>query len=164
MAELDLKRVTPLEWTGIGAGVLAFIVSFFPWYSMSYAGIGGSISAWNTGFAAWFSVLLLMAAGGLVLAPHFGAKVERLPLIWLILAGVATLLILLRWLTLPDDGGLGDLGGGLLGDSGFESGAGFGLIVGLILAIASTVAAVLNFLAAPKTVPGGPNQAPGYPA
>ncbi|TDV39791.1 DUF5336 domain-containing protein [Actinophytocola oryzae] len=152
MAEFDLKRVTPLEWAGVGAGALAFIVSFFPWYSVSYAGFGESLSAWNTGFLAWFSVLLLMAAGGLVLAPHFGTKVDRLPLIWLVLAAVATVFILLRWLTLPDDGGLGDLG--VLGDSGFESGAGFGLIVGLLLGIVSTVAAVLTFRAAPKPVTG----------
>jgi hypothetical protein len=103
MAEFDLKRVTPLEWAGGGAGALAFIASFFPWYSIDFEGFGGgSLSAWNTGFLAWFSVLLLMVAGGLVLAPKFGMKaVDRLPLIWLILAGVATVFILIRWLTLP---------------------------------------------------------------
>ena len=159
MAEIDLKRVTPLEWAGGGAGALAFIASFFPWYSIDFEGFGGgSLSAWNTGFLAWFSVLLLMVAGGLVLAPHFGMKaVDRLPLIWLILAGVATVFILIRWLTLPDDGGLGDLG--ILGGGGIESGAGFGLILGLITAIVSTVAAALTFRAAPRTAPGGANPA-----
>jgi hypothetical protein len=158
MAEFNVKQVTPLEWTGVGAGALAFIVSFFPWYSIDFEGFGGgSLSAWNTGFLAWFSVLLLMVAGGLVIAPHFGvAKVDRLQLIWLILSGVATVFILIRWLTLPDDGGLGGFG---LGDSGIDSGAGFGLIVGLIVAIASTVAGFLAFIAAPKTLPGGANPA-----
>jgi hypothetical protein len=164
MAELDLKRVTPLEWAGIGGGALAFIVSFFPWYSVDLGGFGGgSLSAWSTGALALFSVLLLMAAGGLVLAPHLGLKIDRLPLIWLGLSGLATVFILLQWLILPDDGGIGDFGGGLLGDTGIDSGAGFGLIIGLILAIASTVAAVLTFRAAPKTAPGGQNPAPGYP-
>jgi hypothetical protein len=147
MAELDLKRVTPLEWAGGGAGALAFIVSFFPWYSIDFEGFGGgSVSAWNTGFLAWFSVLLLMAAGALVLAPHFGVTVARLPLIWLSLAGAAAVFILIRWLTLPDDGGLG--GFGLVSD-GVDSGAGFGLVVGLILAVVSAGAASLTFLAAP---------------
>lgn len=164
MAEFDLKRVTPLEWAGIGGGALAFIVSFFPWYSVDYAGIGGSLNAWSTGALALFSVLLLMAAGGVVLAPHLGVKIDRLPLIWLGLAGLATVFILLQWLILPDDGGLGDFGGGLLGDSGIDSGAGFGLVVGLIVAAASTVAAVLTFRAAPRTAPGGPNPAAGYGA
>lgn len=164
MADFDLKRVTPLEWAGIGGGALAFIVSFFPWYSVDYAGFGGSLNAWGTGALALFAVLLLMAAGGVVLAPHLGLKIDRLPLIWLGLSGLATVFILLQWLILPDDGGVGDFGGGILGDSGFDSGAGFGLIVGLILAAASTVAAFLAFRAAPKTAPGGQNPAPGYGA
>lgn len=149
MAEFDVKRVSTLEWAGIGAGLAAFIFSMFPWYSVSYAGIGESLSAWNSGFIAWFPMLMVLAAGGLLLATHFGAKVDRLPLIWLILSGVAVLLVLLRWITLPDDGGLGDFG--LLGDAGFESGAGAGLILGLIAAAVSAVAAVLSFRAAPKT-------------
>lgn len=142
MAELDLKRVTPLEWAGVGAGALAFIDSFLPWYSFDLGEFGGaSWSAWNTGFLSWFSVLLLIAAGALVAAPHFGTKVDRLPMIWLILSGVATLFILIRWLTLPD---VGDFGG-------FNAGAGFGLVVGLLLAIVSTVAAVQTFRATPKS-------------
>jgi hypothetical protein len=158
MAELDLKRVTPLEWAGVGGGALAFIVSFFPWYSFDFGGFAsGSWSAWNTGFLSWFPVLLLIAAGALVAAPHFGTKVDRLPMIWLILSGGATLLILIRWLTLPDDGGIGDIGVPGVGE--FDSGAGFGLVVGLIIAVVSTVAAALTFRAAPKTVPGGPNPA-----
>lgn len=156
MAGFDPKRVSPLEWAGAGAGVLAFIVSLLPWYSVSYGGFGGSLSAWNSGFPAWFAVLLLMAAGVVVLLPHFGVAVARRSLIWLVLAGVATLLILLRWVTLPDDGGLGDFG---FGADGFESGAGFGLIVGLIVAVGSTVAAFLAFRAAPNAARGGANPA-----
>lgn len=159
MADFDLKRVTPLEWAGIGGGALAFIVSFFPWYSVDYAGFGGSLNAWSTGALALLSVLLMLAAGGLVLAPHLGVKIDRLPLIWLALSGGATVFILIQWLILPDDGGIGDFGGGILGDTGIDSGAGFGLVVGLIVALASTVAAFLTFRAAPKTVPGGSNPA-----
>jgi len=150
MAELDLKRVTPLEWAGIGAGALAFIVSFFPWASVDIVGFGSvSGSAWNSGFLAWFSVLLLLGAGVVVALPHFGVQVDRRPLIWLVLAGAATLFIVIRWLTL--DAGFSEAG--LIGDS-IDVGAGFGLIVGLLAAIASTVAAVLTFRAAPKATPG----------
>jgi hypothetical protein len=155
MAEFDVKRVTTLEWTGVGAGALAFIVSFFPWASVDITGFGSiSGNAWDLGFLAWFSVLLLMVAAGLVLAPHFGVKVDRQPLIWLILAGLATLFIVIRWLTLSSS--LGDTG--ILTDS-IDVGPGFGLIVGLLAAIASTVVAFLTFRAAPKTAPGGANPA-----
>lgn len=150
MAEFDVKRVSPLEWAGIGAGLLAFLVSFFPWYSIDFEGFGdGSLSAWNSGFLAWFSVLLLMVAAGLVLAPHLGVQVARRPLIWLGVSAAAVVFILIRWLTLPDDGGLGDLG--LLGGSGIDSGAGFGLVVGLVAAIVSGGAAFLVYRASAKT-------------
>jgi hypothetical protein len=163
MAEFDVKRVTTLEWAGIGAGLLAFIVSFFPWYSVSVAGFGESISAWNTGIGAWLPVLMLMASAVLILLPHFGVQVARVTLIWLALAAASVVIILLRWLTLPDDGGLGDVGGLLGEDAGFESGAGFGLIVGLVVAAASGVAAFLAFRAAPST-DTRPQAGPAYGA
>ncbi len=160
MAEFDVKRVTTLEWAGIGAGLLAFIVSFFPWYSVSYAGFGESISAWNTGIGAWLPILMLMAAAVLIALPHFGVQVARVPLIWLSLAAAAVVIIVLRWVTLPDDGGLGT---GLLTDSGLEAGAGFGLFVGLVVAIASGVAAFLAFRAAPNA-DTTPQAGPAYGA
>lgn len=150
MAEFDVKSVTPLEWAGVGAGALAFLVSFFPWYSVDIAGFGGgSLSAWNTGIGAWLPMLLLMVVGGLVLGTHFGLKIDRLPLIWLAVAAAAAVIILLRWLTLPDDGGFGGFGLGL--DSGIDSGAGFGLVIGLLAAIVSGAAALLVYRAAAKT-------------
>lgn len=150
MAEFDVKRVTPLEWAGVGAGALAFLVSFFPWYSVDLAGFGGgSLSAWNTGIGAWLPVLLLVTVGGLVLGTHFGLRVARLPLIWLAVAAAAAVIILLRWLTLPDDGGIGGLGGFGI-DTGIESGAGFGLVIGLLAAIVSGAAAFLVYRASTK--------------
>ncbi|HEV2781680.1 MAG TPA: hypothetical protein VGX25_20030 [Actinophytocola sp.] len=138
MANFDVKRVTPLEWAGIGAGVFAFLVSFFNWITFELFGISEGLSAWNSGFTAWFPVLLLMVAGGLVLAPHFGVEVARLPLIWLVLGGVAALLILLRWVTASD----ATLGTGS---------AGFGLFLGLLAALVSGAAAFLTFRAASRT-------------
>ncbi|WP_459718401.1 hypothetical protein [Actinophytocola sp. KF-1] len=145
MAEFDVKRVSTLEWAGIGAGLAAFIFSFFPWASVDLGdggmlgamGIDTSVSAWGAAFLGWFPILLLMAAAVVVLLPHFGVEVPRRSLNWLILAGVATLLILLRLLTLGE----------------FVS-PGFGLFLGLIAAIVSGVAAFLLYRAEPKAAPG----------
>ncbi|WP_436501414.1 hypothetical protein [Actinokineospora sp. HUAS TT18] len=154
--------MTPIEWAGIGAGALAFLISFFPWYSFSFDGpslgfdTSGSLSAWNVGILGWLPVLMLIGAGVVVLLPHLGNDVPNRATIWLGLAAGAVVLILIRWLTLPDDGGLGSLAG-----SGYSSGAGFGLIVGLLVAIASAVAAFLTFQAAQKARPaGGPAMPP----
>jgi hypothetical protein len=145
MASFDVKRVTPIEWAGIGAGALAFIVSFFPWYSISFegsdliAGLGldTSVSAWNAGFGAWFPCLLLVAAGVLVLLPHFGTQVPNLVMIWLGLSAAAVVIIILRWVTFPSASGFGG-----------SAGAGFGLFIGLAVAVVSGVAAFLSYRSA----------------
>jgi len=145
MAEFDVKRVSTLEWAGIGAGILAFIVSFFPWVSIDFGGglaeLSGfdtsvSGSAWDAGFLAWFSVLLLVGTAVVVLLPHFGTEVPQRSMIWMVASGVAFLLILLRVLTYDS----------------FLS-PGWGLFVGLALALASAVAGFLVFRAAPNTTP-----------
>ncbi|MCA1836600.1 MAG: hypothetical protein LC721_09850 [Actinobacteria bacterium] len=141
MASFDVKRVTPLEWAGIGAGALAFIVSFFPWYSVSFGGselagfgIDTSVSAWNAGFGAWFACLLLLGAGVVVALPHFGTQVPNLAMIWLGLSAAALVIIVLRWVTFPSTSGFGA-----------SAGAGFGLFVGLAVALVSGVAAFLSY-------------------
>jgi hypothetical protein len=145
MAEFDVKRVTPLEWAGIGAGVFAFIVSFFPWASIDFGdngllgsiGVDTSVSAWNAAFLGWFPIMLLVAAGVIVFLPHVGVAVPRLALTWLSLSAAAVVFILLRLVTYDS----------------FLS-PGFGLFLGLIAAIVSGVAAFLTFRAAQKPATG----------
>jgi hypothetical protein len=148
MASFDVKRVTPLEWAGIGAGALAFIVSFFPWYSVDFGDTGlpgfdldTSFSAWDSGFLAWFSMLLLLAVAVLILLPHFGTQVPNLPMLWLGLAGVSLLFVIIRWLTFDSATGLGG-----------SAGPGFGLFIGLILALASAAAGFMVFRGSSRTV------------
>jgi hypothetical protein len=134
MAGFDPKRVTTLEWVVIGAGGLALIDSFLPWFSWSVGPFSFSWSAWSAGFLAWFATLLLVAAGGLTLARSMGTQIN-LPVppatATLGAGALATLLVLLRWLTAP----------------GYV-GTGFGLFIGLLCAIATTVASYLAFRAA----------------
>lgn len=142
MAEFDVKRVSTLEWAGIGAGVLAFIVSFFPWISVDLggladlAGVDVTGSAWDAGFLAWFSVILLLAVAVVVALPHFGTDVPQRSMIWMIAGGVAFLFILLRWLTY-----------------GSTYDAQWGLFIGLVLALVSAGAGFLAFRANPSTSP-----------
>lgn len=147
MASFDVKRVTPLEWAGIGAGALAFIISFLPWVSVDLGGdtnIPGfdasySVSAWNSGIGAWLPVLMLLAAGVLIVLPHVGTQVPRLALTWLGLAAGAFVIIILRWVTISEP---------LLGDA---VGAGFALFIGLFAALVSGAAAFLVYRATSKT-------------
>ncbi|MGH3778525.1 MAG: hypothetical protein ACRDRR_22755 [Pseudonocardiaceae bacterium] len=147
MVRSDSTKVTTLDWAVVGAGLLAYISSFFPWYRahVSVLGIERSAgeNAWSAGFGAWFSVLLLVVAGGLVLASAMGVRLPApRPLLTLGLSGLALITILLRWVTFPDAaGGRGDLGDvDVDGLFAVSSGAGFGLYLGLIAAIAAVVA------------------------
>ncbi|WP_083661837.1 DUF5336 domain-containing protein [Actinophytocola xanthii] len=133
--------MTTLEWAGIGAGVLAFIVSFLPWVTLDFGdefgdlGLSTSVSgsAWDAAFLGWFPILLLLGAAVVVALPHFGTQVAQRSMIWLGLAVAAFVFILLRWLTLDE----------------FVA-PGFGLFIGLVLALVSAVAAFLVHRAAPK--------------
>lgn len=141
MDKFDLKQVTKLEWVAVGAALVAFVASFLPWFSFDMGIISGSLSAWNVGVGGWGPVLLLIGCGTVLLTHHFGKQVPNTPLIWLTASAAAVVIILLRWVTLPDTG-LGDTG---IAGTGWSAGAGFGLVVGLIVAIASCAGAVINF-------------------
>jgi hypothetical protein len=146
MASFDPARVTKAEWIGLGAGLLAFIASFLPWFTVSLGGaFSTSINAWSLGFAAWFPLLLVLAGAGLILAQQLGANVPVVKLGWpLVMLGVAVLsliIILIRWLTLSS----GTYG--VFADSGISYGAGFGLYVGLVAAILFGLSQYLVFRA-----------------
>jgi hypothetical protein len=156
-------RLTALDWVVVGAGLLAYISSFLPWYttSVSILGINRSASAdaWHAGVGAWCSVLLLMLAGVLVLVGTLGglgASASR-SLLTLGASVLAFIALVLRWVTYPDVGsGLGksdDLGGLDLGSAvTASSGAGVGLYLGLIAVIAGVVASLLAFRAVDRIV------------
>src|SRR5215470_2686430 len=138
MAQLDPKNVSPFDWTVIGAGLVGFIVTFLPWYTVSF-NIPGLVSysvhfnGWHS-FLSWFSMLLLVAGAALVLARASGTQVSLpvpLEVATMALGALAFLLILLRWVTL---------------DTGY--GAGAGLFLGLVCAAAMAAASFLAFRAA----------------
>ncbi|PZS37588.1 MAG: hypothetical protein DLM62_18360 [Pseudonocardiales bacterium] len=153
-----------LDWVVIGAALLAYISSFLPWYSASITVLGidrsAGVDAWNAGFGAWFAVLLLVAAGGVVLVSAFGRVTlpASRPLLTLGLSALAVVTIVLRWITFPDATGgldtrkldrLGELGDFDMGSAfAVSSGAGIGLYLGLITAGTAVVASVLTLRAA----------------
>ncbi|MGH3468751.1 MAG: hypothetical protein ACRDQF_13610 [Thermocrispum sp.] len=129
MAEFDPKQVSTYEWLGIGAGAVAFVNSFLPWFSIG-GSFGISANGWDVGFLGFASVLLLVGAAVVVVLPHFGVSVGQVPLIWLGMSAVAFLFTLLRWLTYP---------------SGVGIGVSFGTFIALVAALASAAGAFLCF-------------------
>ncbi len=154
MVRSDSTKAGTLDWVVVAAGLLAYISSFFPWYRtrVSVLGIDRSAvaNAWNAGIGAWLPVLLLVVAGGVVLASTMGVRLPASK--WLITLGLSALAfitILLRWVTYPDATGTrGDLDNvDVDGLFAVSTGAGFGLYLGLTAAI---VAVVASFIAWPR--------------
>ncbi|MGH3854220.1 MAG: hypothetical protein ACRDR6_12150 [Pseudonocardiaceae bacterium] len=162
MAGSDAAKVTAPGWVVVGAGLLAYGSSFLPWYTanVSVLSIDRSASqdAWHAGTGAWLSVLLLVVASVSALV-RTSVPLGRTTAGALITLGASVLglvTLVLRWVTFPDAGGglgepisLGDLGEiDLSGAFTVSSGAGAGLYLGLIAAIAAVAASVVTFRAA----------------
>jgi hypothetical protein len=140
---MDLTKLGRTERVLAVVGLLAFIDSFLPWWSLSFGPYSTSESGWSVGFAGWFPLLLLLAIGVLVALPAFGQSV-------VVRGGyaafgaaalLATIIILIRWLTYPSTSGA-------YYGAGVSAGADFGTYIGLILGIVATVFAYLGFTAA----------------
>lgn len=145
---MDLTKLGRTERILAIVGILAFVDTFLPWYTATAKGAlaafgGGSYSSngWGSGFAAWFPLLLLLAIGVLAALPAFGRQVAVRGGYAAVGAAalVATLLILIRWLTYPsvpaEEASIVD------------AGADFGTYIGLVLGVVATVFAYLGFTA-----------------
>src|SRR5947209_18653205 len=108
---MDLTKLGRTERVLAIVGLLAFIDSFLPWYSVSIKGSlaalggagGASGNAWDVGFWAWFPMLLLLAIGVLVALPAVGQNVSVRGgyAAFGAVALLVTLIVLIRWLTYP---------------------------------------------------------------
>jgi hypothetical protein len=151
---MDLTKLGRTERVLAIVGLLAFIDSFLPWYSVSIKGSlaalggagGASGNAWDVGFWAWFPMLLLLAIGVLVALPAFGQNVSVRGgyAAFAAAALLATIIVLIRWLTYPSVPAE---------DAAFiDAGADFGTYVGLILGVVATAFGYLGFTAAGGTL------------
>ena len=145
---MDLNRLGRTERILAIVGLLAFVDSFLPWYTASAKGqlaafgdISKSDNGWSSGFTAWFPLLLLLAIGVVVALPAFGRQVAVRGgyAAFGAAALLATLLILIRWLTYPsvpaEEAALVD------------ASADFGTFIGLALGVVATVFSYLGFVA-----------------
>jgi cellobiose-specific phosphotransferase system component IIC len=121
------------------AGLVALISSFLHWFqaSVSASDLGtyyaGSTDGWSSGIAAWGAILLLVAVGVMALLPAFDVaqNLQGRYRLFTILAGIALVLVILRWATYPSTS---------VNDSGAQlsEGAGLGTFLCLIAALAAT--------------------------
>ncbi|MGW2525333.1 hypothetical protein ACWC09_52120 [Streptomyces sp. NPDC001617] len=145
-------------------GLLAFIDSFLPWYTVSASGLGrlGSANAWNLNYA-WIPMLLLLGLGVATALPAFGIRPPALlsPPTVTGVGLLCTIIVIVRWITYPSGS-----------DLGVSAGAGFGTYLGLALTLVVTAFGVYAdatqdrvlarlFAALKQQPPSGPTPPPG---
>jgi hypothetical protein len=157
----DIKSVPPFDLAVLVTGLLAFIVSFFPYYG---AHVSGSVNGINVGsfgdasasVSAWHSystvALLLILAGTIVAGiAIFARTLPDLPvgLRWVAagLCALGALLYVIRLFTLPHHHA--SFGGGLSASEGVKWG---GYLL-LIIVLANAAAAVMSALRSEEPVP-----------
>ena len=156
---MNQRKIAVPDIVFAAAGLIAIISTFLPWWSASGGGASLSINGWNSasdgesidqtiaGPLVWIPMLLLLIWGIFTLVRAFAAPQLLAGKIFYIVGigvgGLSTLLVVIRWLTLykPPAG------------SGASSGAGFGLYLGLLSALAVAGVGVWGMQQAPAAQP-----------
>jgi hypothetical protein len=106
---MDLSKLSTNQMIAGGAGILALIAGFLPWYGAGYTinGFGYSINGFGSGFWAWFGILLAIAAAVVVVLKAlevYDLKAGNLAAeqIALLLGALGVISILLRLITLSN--------------------------------------------------------------
>jgi hypothetical protein len=145
----DLKNLNRMDQVVLGAGVLALLLSFFPFYGVT-AGVGGfhvsaSVNAWHSyGFLGVLLVLVATAAAAArIFAP---GSVPQLPVGLHLIAAASSLLglliCLLRGFTYDSPSG-----------PGYSAGLRFTGYLFLLLVLVQTVAAFMLFRSSGEVMP-----------
>jgi hypothetical protein len=137
---VDLSKLDRTRRALAVIGLLAIIDSFLQWGHLSvnghdYNDYGGN--AWDMGFGSWFPMVLLFALGVVAVLPAFGVYFDLplgLSLISALVGALSTIIVLLRWVTLPSY-------------FGASVAASYGLYIGLLLSIAAAVFGWLGYTA-----------------
>jgi hypothetical protein len=139
VAELDLKKLSPLDWTIVGAGAVSLISLFLPWWGANASYLGVSTSSSVSGFSSGYGLLaalMIVAAGVILVVIRSGQSIPFV--VVLVLSILGTLLVAIRWLGIPS----GSIG---VGTVSLSYGPRIGIIITLLVGIAQAVCAIVVF-------------------
>jgi len=156
----DLKSLDRNDQVVLGAGVLAFIASFFPYYGASGSFLGQHASSSTNAWHGWnvFALLLIVVATLIAAAMVFAA--ESLPdspvslnFVVAALTAVGAVILIIRSFTL-DHGSVGS----------FDYGLRWGAYVLMIVSVIQAVFAVMRLRASGDPMPWANRGAAAPPA
>jgi hypothetical protein len=145
MAQFDMKKLDRSDRIVIGAGLLTLICLFLPWYGGSAGVYSASVSGFSTGYG-WLGAILIILAAGYLAALRSGSNVPKIsygPGVTVLgLSLIGTIIVALRWITIPRGGGVG-----------YSYGPQYGLFITVIAGIVQVVLAFRLFKASGEAVP-----------
>src|SRR6185437_12994463 len=143
MSGFDLKQVSRNDKGVLGAGIVALIFSFVSHYYGGSVNVGGfhysaGVNAWHS-YAIFGMLLILLATVVAAIRVAGAAQLPKLPvgpnLLIAGLAGLGTLLVLIRGLTAGSGGG-----------PGYSYGIQWSGYIVIIAGVIETAFAIMNFL------------------
>lgn len=147
MAAFDMKKLSTLDKVVAGSAVLAFVAMFLPWYGVSVVGFSESVSGFSSGWG-WIGALMIVAAGVYLTMLRSGRTMPTMRygpgVLVLGLSGIGTLLVALRWITMPRGGG---------SSLGYSYGPQFGMWLTLLAGVVQVVGALRLFRSSGESVP-----------
>jgi hypothetical protein len=118
MAAFDMKKLDTSDRIVVGASALTIICLFLPWYGASGGGFSVSVSGFSSGYG-WLGALLIIAAGVYLAMVRAGSNMPNTgvgPGVAVLgLSVLGTLIVIIRWITIPSGSGLGYTYGPMFG-------------------------------------------------
>lgn len=147
VAKFEAKRLSKLDWAVVGAAGVSFISLFLPWYGVSAGIFSASVSGWSTSYG-WLGGLLIIAAGVYLAMQRSEVNLSRVPLTPAVTvlgtAALGTLIVILRWITLPSGRGV---------DGAYSYGPRVGIFLTIIAGLVQVGGAVALFRASGEKLP-----------
>jgi hypothetical protein len=150
MAQFDMKKLDTSDKIVAGASVVTLICLFLPWYGVSSGAFSDSVSGFSTSYG-WLGAIFIIAAGVYLVMLRSGSNMPKnqfgpgVTVLGLSLLG--TVIVLIRWLTIPKGG-----------VPGFSYGPQYGMYVTILAGIVQVVLAFRLFKSSGEKVPWEANK------
>jgi hypothetical protein len=145
MAQFDIKKLDTSDRIVVGMGVLTLICLFLPWYGVSAGPYSASVSGFSTSYG-WLGAILIIVAAGYLAALRSGSNVPKIsygPGVTVLgLSLIGTIIVALRWLTIPKGG-----------FAGYSYGPEYGMYLVILAGIVQVILAFRLFKASGESVP-----------
>jgi hypothetical protein len=145
MAQFDIKKLDTSDRIVVGMGVLTLICLFLPWYGFSGGIYSESVSGFSTSYG-WLGAILIIIAAGYLAALRSGSNVPKIsygPGVTVLgLSAIGTIIVILRWITIPKGG-----------FAGYSYGPEYGMYLTILAGVVQVVLAFRLFKASGESVP-----------